>query len=212
MKRLIFTAFIIFAFTAAFSQADKTEVLQELEKYQATDQDAQVTATIRSATRLFSDREDLTSVVIVIPRDSIVYVLGSDDTFLNVSFRGLEGYIYARHAEVHRPVAETKPVPRPAPQQAYDDQDVPSTRPVQQRQRVSRYEYLMNKYGTAVATELYSGKIWKGMTGQMVKDSWGSPRKINRVISGNNIREEWIYQNTWLYLRNDELLEWGPTR
>mgnify|MGYP002387725991 CR=1 FL=1 len=212
MKRLIFTAFIIFAFTAAFSQADKTEVLQELEKYQATDQDAQVTATIRSATRLFSDREDLTSVVIVIPRDSIVYVLGSDDTFLNVSFRGLEGYIYARHAEVHRPVAETKPVPRPAPQQAYDDQDVPSTRPVQQRQRVSRYEYLMNKYGTAVATKLYSGKIWKGMTGQMVKDSWGSPRKINRVISGNNIREEWIYQNTWLYLSNNELQEWGPTR
>lgn len=212
MKRILFCAVVVLTFTASYSQSNKSELLQELEKDQTMDKSVQVTATIKKATRLFSDKEDLTSVIMVIPCDSVVYVLGSDGTFLNVSFRGLEGYIYASHAEVHRPVAETKPVPRPVPQKAYDDQDVPSTRPVQQRQRVSRYEYLMNKYGNSVATELYAGKIWKGMTGQMVKDSWGSPKKINRVISGNNIREEWIYQNTWLYLLNDELLEWGPIR
>lgn len=212
MKRLIFFAFIIFLFFSGNSQAPKTDVLQELEKNQTTEKNSLITATIKSATRLFNDKNDLTSVVMVIPKDSIVIVLGSDETFLNVSFSGIEGYINARHAVVNNPPSVTKPAPRPVQQEIDNEMPAQSERPVQQRQKVSRYEFLMNKYGTSVAIELYAGKIWKGMTGQMVKDSWGSPKKINRVISGNNIREEWIFQNTWLYLQNDELVEWGPTK
>jgi hypothetical protein len=63
-----------------------------------------------------------------------------------------------------------------------------------------------------MAARLDAGKIWKGMTAEMVQDSWGVPQKINRVISGNNIREEWIYRNSWLFFENDRLIEWGPVR
>jgi hypothetical protein len=212
MKRLIFSACILFLFIEGYSQTTKTDVLQKLEGDQTADQSTVMTATIKSATRLFRDKDDLTSVIFVIPADSTVNVLGSDDTFMNVSFNGIEGYIYARHAEVNRPVAVTKPAPRPVQQEINDERNAGGERPVQQRQRVSRYDYLMGKYGTSIATKLYAGKIWKGMTAQMVKDSWGSPKKINRIINGNNIREEWIFQNTWLYLQNDELVEWGPTK
>jgi hypothetical protein len=55
-------------------------------------------------------------------------------------------------------------------------------------------------------------KIWKGMTAEMVQDSWGSPRKIDRVINGNDVNEKWTYSKSWLYIENDRLVEWGPVR
>jgi hypothetical protein len=54
------------------------------------------------------------------------------------------------------------------------------------------------------------GKVWRGMLSEMVRDSWGEPQKINRVISGNTVKEEWIFRNTWLYIENNYLVEWGP--
>ena len=63
-----------------------------------------------------------------------------------------------------------------------------------------------------MAARLIAGKIWKGMTSEMVRDSWGKPLKINRVINSNTIQEESIYNNTWLYIENDTLTDWGPTR
>lgn len=170
MKRLLFSVVVILAFTTTYSQTNKSEILQELEKRQGTDKDAQVTAIIRSATRLFRDKDDLTSVLMVIPKDSVVNVLGSDEKFLDVSFRGIEGYIYASHAEIENLKAVTKPAPRQR-EQAMDDQQPQQSQRQVQRQKISRFEYLMNKYGNQVATQLYAGKIWKGMTGEMVKDS-----------------------------------------
>jgi hypothetical protein len=61
-----------------------------------------------------------------------------------------------------------------------------------------------------MAARLIAGKIWKGMTAEMVRDSWGSPVKINRVIRNNSAKEEWIFKNTWLYIENNSLVEWGP--
>ncbi|MFO7620277.1 MAG: hypothetical protein R6W81_03310, partial [Bacteroidales bacterium] len=81
-----------------------------------------------------------------------------------------------------------------------------------QKEVISRFAYLEGKYGSAMAARLDAGKIWKGMTKDMVQDSWGTPQKINRVISGNIIKEEWIYRNSWLYFENDNLVEWGPVR
>jgi hypothetical protein len=87
--------------------------------------------------------------------------------------------------------------------------EVRNTRPVQKSQG-NRFSYLDYKYGTSMAARIYSGKIWKGMTSEMVKDSWGSPSRINKVIRGNTIKEEWIYRNTWLYIVDDTLVDWGP--
>jgi hypothetical protein len=81
-----------------------------------------------------------------------------------------------------------------------------------QEQQVSRFTFLENKYGTSIAARLNSGKIWRGMTAEMVRDSWGKPLRINRIIRNNIIKEEWIYQNTWLYIENNNLIEWGPTK
>jgi len=204
MGKLLFSALFLLIFISLNSQETKTDVLQGLENNQSADQNTIVPAIIKSATRLFRDKEDLTSVILVIPRDSIVFVIGSDDTFLHVEYIGNEGYIYARHAELFKPDPEARPpvVEVPANQEA---------KPVQE-QKVSRYSYLESKYGSSAASRIYAGKIWKGMDVQMVKDSWGSPKKISRVISGNIVKEEWFYAGTWLHFENSTLTDWGPVK
>ena len=193
MKKLILFPALIISLCALEAQAGRTEVLRDLEKSQAANQ--QVTATLKASSRLFGDKNDLTSVILIIPSGSAVSVLGSDDTFLHVVFDEIEGYILARHAVIDRtPVAASSPAQQ------------------QQQQQNNRFSYLENKYGTGTAVRLYEGKIWKGMSAEMVKDSWGNPKKMNRLISGNNIREEWVYNNSWLFIQNDRLVEWGPVR
>ena len=205
MKKFLISSFLLILILSANGQGNKTQVLQGLESNQQNDQNSAVTATLKSASRLFRDKDDLTSVIMVIPLDSVVSVLGSDSTFLHVVFEGNEGYIYARQAEINKSVAAAQP-------SVVQESAVSEGRPVQPRQKISRYTYLENKYGPALAARLYAGKIWKGMHSQLVQDSWGSPRKINRLISGNIVKEEWIYKNAWLYFQNNTLAEWGPIK
>ena len=201
MKKLIFSVLIIVSVVAIQAQVNRTDVLQDLEKNQPSKQDQQVTATLKSASRLFGATNDLTSVIVIIPSGSVVNVLGSDSTYLKVTFDENEGYIYKRDAIINNAQVEVNPSNQSENMNQVDQ-------PVEQKQ-VSRFTYLENKYGTNMAARLDAGKIWKGMSAEMVKDSWGNPVKINRVI-GNIIKEEWIFKHTWLYLENNTLVDWGP--
>jgi hypothetical protein len=213
---------------SAFSinaQENKTDLLHELEKDQAVnpvteqqsdavmDQDLIMIATLKSATRLFGAKDDLTTVIMVLPPGTEMEILDSDSTYLHVISEDYEGYIYKHHAvisEAPLPVA-TEPEMAEAEPIIMEEKPVQQAQPVQQRQ-VSRFTYLENKYGSNMAAKLMAGKIWKGMSAEMILDSWGNPKKINRIISGNVIKEEWIFRNTWLYIENDILAEWGPIR
>jgi len=210
MKRIILSAIIFFIFFAVKSQISNTDVLQDLEKSKSSVQNAVITATLNSASRLFRDKNDLTSVIMVLPKGTVVDVLpGTYDTFMHVVFEGDEGYIYANDAELSQAPASALPAaPLQSVQKGANSQE---SRPVQ-KQVASRYEYLVNKYGTSLASKLYDRKIWKGMNSQLVKDSWGSPGEINRVINGDEVREEWIYNKTRLSFRNSTLSDWGPVK
>ncbi len=204
MKKLIITSLFLFSVISLNAQENRTQVLQDLEKNQPSGQEITLTATLKSASRLFAEKNDLTTVLMIVPVGSVVNVIGSDSAYFHVIFEDNEGYILKRHAVINESPVASKP-------------SVQTREPLQQsqpasQQEVSRFTYLENKYGTNMAARLIAGKIWKGMTSEMVRDSWGKPLKINRVINSNTIQEEWIYNNTWLYIENDTLTDWGPTR
>jgi hypothetical protein len=209
MKKIIFPILLILIGIAVQAQVNRTEVLQNLEKSQLSGHDQTVVATLKSSSRLFGDPNDLTSVILIIPAGDTVSVLGGDSTYLHVVYKEDEGYILKRHAVINETSVFIPQVKQPV--QVQQDQPVQEEQPVQQQQ-VSRFTYLENKYGTNMAARLNAGKIWKGMSAEMVKDSWGKPVKINRVIGNSNVKEEWIYRNTWLYIENNYLVEWGPIR
>ena len=204
MKKLIILSLLVFSVCAVNAQNDRAAVLQDLEKNQVSNQEVTLTATMKSASRLFGEKDDLTTVILIIPSGSVVNVIGSDSIYFHVIYEENEGYIFKRHAILNEATVAAKPVV----QQKEIEQDTRE----QSQQEVSRFTYLENKYDSGMAAKLMSGKIWKGMTSEMVRDSWGKPLKINRVISGNTVKEEWIFKNTWLYLQNDVLVEWGRIR
>lgn len=198
MKKLILPFLLTFLIPVK-AQETRNDVLQALENNQKLN--STETATLTTASRLFKDRDDLTSVIVVIPSGAIVNVTGRDDEFLYVIFEGDEGYINASHARINKPAVAVQP----ATQEIADRSTVPPP-------RMTRLGYLENKYGIRTGRRINEGKIWKGMSAEMVKDSWGSPQKITRNISGNIIKEEWFYKNTWLYIQNSVLAEWGPVK
>jgi hypothetical protein len=204
MKKLKFTILFLTVIFAVQAQAKKTDILQSFESEKSLNQNVTTTATLKASSRLFKTKDDLTSVILIIPSGSTVTVLGQDSTYLHVTFEENEGFIFSRHAVIDKTAAAI--VQTVQPQQAIpQDQS-------NQEQQVSRFTYLESKYGTTMATRINAGKIWKGMNSEMVKDSWGNALKINREVTGNTIKEEWIYRNTWLYFENNMLIDWGPVK
>jgi hypothetical protein len=204
MKKLIISFLSFFLISVVYAQNNRATVLQDLETAQPASQETTLTATLKSASRLFGEKNDLTTVILIIPSGSVVDVLDSDSTYLHVVFDNNEGYIFKRQAVINESPIAQKPV-------AAQVEGTREPQPVVSSQE-SRFTRLENKYGTSMAAKLISGKIWKGMSSEMVSDSWGTPQKINRVISGNTVKEEWIYKNTWLYIQDDVLENWGPIK
>jgi hypothetical protein len=204
MKKIYFIAFLVIYAFHLKAQTNKVDKLQALEQNKPYNQNVNTTATLRISSRMFATKDDLTSVIQIIPVDSVVSVLDSDSTYFHVVFNESEGYIFKRDATIDKIPANTR--------QSIQSQPVAEeTQPVQDQQQ-SRFSFLENKYGSNMASRLMAGKIWKGMTSDMVSDSWGTADKINRIISGNVVKEEWIFKSTWLYFENNTLLEWGPVK
>jgi len=213
MKKLVLSVLFFTLVFIANAQANKVAILQDLEKNQNSTQDKNITATLKSSSRLFGAKDDLTTVILIIPSGSVVSVLDSDSSYYHVVFEENEGFIFKRQAVINKVLVNNQqnkqqPVQYQQPQQVQQQQQYQETQQPQQ----SRFAYLENKYGSNMAARLSAGKIWKGMNSEMVKDSWGTAEKVNRVISGNIIKEEWIFSNTWLYFENNTLVEWGPIR
>jgi hypothetical protein len=204
MKKIIFYSLLIILSFSIKAQENKTALLQNLENNNASNQNSTTTATLKSSSRLFGAKDDLTTVILIIPSGSVVNVLGSDSTYLHVTFEEKEGYIFKNHAVIDKSAGKAL--------QSNQQQQAPQEEQAVPVQQISRFSYLENKYGTSMAARLSSGKIWKGMNSEMVKDSWGNAEKINRVVSGNIIKEEWIFKYTWLYFENNTLVEWGPIK
>jgi hypothetical protein len=205
MKRLFFIPLLLIGALPLKAQSDKENQLQALEQNQPADQNVTATAKLKSASRLFATRDDLTSVIIIIPADSVVNILDSDSTYFHVFYNDTEGYIFKRDAVMDKlPPISAQPNIQAQP-------EVKENAPVREQPQ-DRISYLENKYGPDVAAKIIEGKIWKGMSADMVSDSWGTPVKINRIIDGNIVKEEWIFKNTWLHFENNTLLEWGPAK
>ncbi|HHU99363.1 MAG TPA: hypothetical protein GXX76_05895 [Bacteroidales bacterium] len=174
-----------------------------------TAQDYQILAT-KGAVRLFADKEDLTSVIQIIPDGTVVEAISADTLFTLIRLGEVEGYVKSDRLTAALPVVtttqpEVQPVQEAAPVQPVAD--------VQSSQiPTDRFQTLVDKYGTDLASKIYQHKVWKGITSDMARDSWGKPKQINKMYVDNSIDEEWIYSKSYLYFRDGVLIEWGPVK
>ena len=164
-------------------------------------QDLQKATTTRSV-RLFGDKDDLTTVIQLIPEGSTVEVIKTDSLYSQVRFGEVTGYVKSDGLGPFQPVISVAPVAQPqvAEQQQYEVQPE------------ERYAALVAKYGNDIGKRLYQNKVWKGVTSEMAVDSWGKPKQINRMYVDQSVDEEWIYSKKYLYFRDGILIEWGAVK
>jgi hypothetical protein len=152
----------------------------------------------------------------IIPSGSQVTILDSDSTYFLVNYEDNEGFVLKRQIEnVNRQTTGNQrdnAAQENVETGAANSNNAANERYPVETQNESRFSYLEKKYGTSIAARINSGKIWKGMDADMVRDSWGNPLKINRIINGNTVREEWTYRNSILYFDDGVLRNWGPVR
>ena len=102
MKKPFVILLLIISAISLRAQTNRPEKLQNPEQNKTANQNVITTATLTNSSRLFASKDDLTTVMMIIPSDSVVIVLDADSTYLHVVFEDNEGYIFNRHVILNR--------------------------------------------------------------------------------------------------------------
>jgi len=70
------------------------------------------------------------------------------------------------------------------------------------------YQKLVKKYGKKSGGRVASGSIWKGMTEQMLIDSWGKPDKITSKKEKWGTFTQYYYGDVTFFFKNKALIDW----
>jgi hypothetical protein len=73
---------------------------------------------------------------------------------------------------------------------------------------ITKLDKLTKKYGKDIASMISSGKIWKGMTIEMLRDSWGEPDKVNEDTFSYGTFAQLKYGDIEFFFRDKKLIDW----
>ncbi len=69
-------------------------------------------------------------------------------------------------------------------------------------------KYYIKKYGTAIADRISSNRIWKSMTEQMLRDSWGEPDKVTKNVEKWGVFKQLYYGDVTFFFQDGKLISW----
>lgn len=159
-----------------------------------------------SATRLFEDPGNLSSVILIIPKGETVRIFSESDDHYLAEYKGSEGYIRidnTKFTEETRKRVDEEYARSQALEQREPGADVSDT---------DRLRALTEKYGVETGDKIFRKAIWKGMDRNMVLDSWGKPLNVRRYYQLGRTYEEWTYKPYRLFFDNGMLVRWSRVR
>lgn len=71
-----------------------------------------------------------------------------------------------------------------------------------------KHKYFIAKYGKEDGSRVFDGRIWKGMTEQMMRDSWGKPDKTNVNNYAWGKFSQYYYGDVTYFFKNGKLTDW----
>ncbi len=74
--------------------------------------------------------------------------------------------------------------------------------------KACRPALLIKKYGRKIGNRIALGKVWKGMTERMLKDSWGKPDRITTNRQKWGVFRQYYYGNIIYFFRDGKLIDW----
>lgn len=66
----------------------------------------------------------------------------------------------------------------------------------------------IKKYGKEDGLRVSEGRIWKGMTEDMLKDVWGKPDKTNTDKHSWGVFTQYYYGEITYFFKNSKLIDW----
>ncbi|NOX17904.1 MAG: hypothetical protein GXO87_06445 [Chlorobi bacterium] len=76
------------------------------------------------------------------------------------------------------------------------------------RLNLKKQELMLLRYGKKTGGNIAAGKVWKGMTEQMLRDSWGEPDKIDKNVEKWGVFTQWSYGKITYFFRDGKLTDW----
>ena len=67
------------------------------------------------------------------------------------------------------------------------------------------------KFGEDVADRITAGRIWKGMTEEMMRAAWGKPDKTNTDKHPWGVFTQYYYGDITYFFKNSKLIDWEET-
>lgn len=72
-----------------------------------------------------------------------------------------------------------------------------------------KLKQMIEKYGDTNGKKIAFGKVWIGMTEEMLLDSWGQPIETNRTAVNGMIKKQYVYPNhQYVYVENGKVTAW----
>ncbi|HKJ81171.1 MAG TPA: hypothetical protein VJ954_04060 [Ignavibacteriaceae bacterium] len=69
-------------------------------------------------------------------------------------------------------------------------------------------ELFIKKYGRTNGLRVFEGRIWKGMTEEMMRDVWGKPTKTNTDKHSWGVFTQYYYGDIIYFFKNSVLIDW----
>jgi len=69
-------------------------------------------------------------------------------------------------------------------------------------------EYFLKKYGKKIGNRILNGQVWKGMTEEMLRDSYGEPDNVNVNKQKWGVYSQWYYGKQIFFFKNGKLFDW----
>ncbi|RMD50008.1 MAG: hypothetical protein D6830_03695 [Ignavibacteria bacterium] len=68
--------------------------------------------------------------------------------------------------------------------------------------------FFIKKYGREIGNRIAAGRVWTGMTEEMLLDSYGKPDKVNRNKEKWGTFAQYYYGKIIFFFRDGKLIEW----
>lgn len=161
-----------------------------------------VTIHCKVPTKVYQKRGTWSEILDTIPKGHTLLAYDYENNYYLVEYDTLLGYVFTLDVETDE--YRTKRIQK----ENMKKEQLNAQKRELAENRAERRALLIKKYGTEHGDKISKGQIWLGMTKEMVEDSWGKPSEVNRSVGSWGVKEQWVYYNSYLYIRNGILTSW----
>jgi hypothetical protein len=148
-----------------------------------------------------------------VPKGALLEVVGSNKEYLKVKYDSIEGYLI--YSLVSSNTQEFSTFVKKAKKFEEERYKIEAERKrIEEERRLTKINAerkagLTKKYGSFAATRILEGKIWIGMTEQMLLESWGKPEDINSTVTRYGTSKQFVYGlGRYVYVENGKVDAW----